>query len=80
MSSDRYLFSTSVLKGLIGPAGVPGPAGPKGDSVSICVCVRVCIAQASCDWWQCDVTVVCSVRPILMDLLPSSNLVDSYIE
>ena len=31
-----------LLKGLIGPSGVPGPAGPKGERVSslhLCVCV-----------------------------------------
>lgn len=37
VSDDGHLFSIFVLKGLIGPAGVPGPAGPKGERVSIYV-------------------------------------------
>lgn len=37
-TSTIYRFAFSVLKGLIGPAGVSGPAGPKGERVSICVC------------------------------------------
>lgn len=29
------VFCFSAQKGLIGPAGMPGPAGPKGERVSI---------------------------------------------
>lgn len=29
------VFTFSAQKGLIGPAGMPGPAGPKGERVSI---------------------------------------------
>lgn len=38
LTDTYFLLLLIVLKGLIGPAGVPGPAGPKGERVSIYVC------------------------------------------